>query len=526
MTATTRTTTPRLEWIRPEQTEPHPNNPRRDAGDVTELAASIAAIGVLEPIVVAPAPGSVGVYRIIAGHRRVKAAVQAGEDQVPALVRRDLDSDQAQLEAMLVENLQRVDLSPMEEADAYEQLRLEFGLKPAQIAKSTGRSKATVDSRLALRKLPEALQDQVHTHQVSLAEAAVMVEFAGDADVLATLLRYVGNPNQFAGWADHYRTMRARHAEHVKQVKAARAEGARVVPAAELGDHWRWGGGPGPKALTGLAMTTEQAQAHAAGCEHHALVDDGADLVPACMDPTVHGGPAVTSAADEAAREASARDAEERRAAVAKLREELEVATQCRTRFLTDLVRAGKLTAAAQVEMLAEVLRTHLLHEWEADPVHLADLLGLNLPDAADDEDPGDLALRTLVKQADRWTLPRLVQAVYAAALIVERPHQIGQLDQEWGWTSDGGATARGYLGHLQLLGYTPCDIEQQLLARSATPSCRVCGCTEDAPCLQANSEPCLWVHRVGSTGLCSRCAPTESGNQPGDDGAAEEAAQ
>jgi ParB family chromosome partitioning protein len=461
-----------LDWIRLGQLEPHPHNPRRALGDVGELAASIRAHGVLEPVVVAPGSAE-GVYRLIAGHRRVKAAGQAGLDVVPALIRVDLDGDSVQLQAMLVENLHRSDLSPMEEADAYSQLRLEFDLKPAAIAKAIGRSKATVDQRIALKKLPEQLQDKVHMHQVSLAEAAALVEFAGDSVVLENLSAYAGTA-QFSGWAAHYRKQKVRSAEHAKRVKAARTEGVRVVPASEAPAGWTWGAGDGVKALAGLAFTAEAIEAHATSCEHHVLVDDGSELVPACAQPQAHrpveewedpARPAPVE--DEEARLASAADAEARAAEVAALREGLEVADSCRRTFLTELVRGRKPAATVQAEMLAEVLRAFLLGEMETDPVALAELLGVQLPEAGEDEDDVNLALRTLTQHIDeRWTNTQLVQAIYAAALLVDMPHQARSLTEEWGWSNGGGSIAHGYLEHLGHLGYEPTDTELALLAK------------------------------------------------------------
>jgi ParB family chromosome partitioning protein len=458
-----------LDWIRLEQLEPHPHNPRRELGDVTELAASITAHGVLEPVVVAPGPSG-GVYRLIAGHRRVKAAGQAGLDVVPALVRGDLDSDNVQLEAMLVENLHRADLSPMEEADAYSQLKLDFGYGRADIAAATGRSKATVDQRLALKKLPEHLQDKVHTHQLSLADAAVMVEFAGDAKALTELQMTAGTHN-FSFTVNRMRQQRERAKEHAAAVKQAREAGDTVVDAAGLQEGWRWSSRPGGCSLEALQLDPPAFAAHATSCEHHALVDTDFGLVPACLNPASHlpAGLGVPVPADaEAAREGSARDAEERQAAAAKLREDLAAAATCRADFLQELVRAKKPTTAVLSEMLAEVLRAHLLGDMETDPAGLAELLDVTVPDAGDGEEPYDLALRTLSGQIDRWTLTRLVQATYAAALVLDSPDRERSLSEPWRVGSYTSGVARGYLNHLRHLGYTPCEVEQRLLAVDA----------------------------------------------------------
>lgn len=153
---------------------PHDRNVRRDLGDLDELSASIKGMGVLQPLIVAPDPGtedqgSLG-YILVAGHRRHAAAVKAGLAKVPCVVRTDLDTQAKVLSCMLVENLQRSDLTVMEEADAYAQLEL-LGVKEAAIAKTTGRSRATVHQRILLAGLPAERREQYEKGSLSLEGA-------------------------------------------------------------------------------------------------------------------------------------------------------------------------------------------------------------------------------------------------------------------------------------------------------------------------------------------------------------------
>ena len=174
---------------------PHVNNPRREIGDVVELTASIKAHGILEPLVVAPNGDG---YTLIAGHRRLAAAQAAQLAQVPALLRPDLTDPGRQLEAMLIENTQRTDLTPVEEADAYEQLLAFDGYTITKIAKATGRNPKTVKLRLALNRLEEADRAKVHNHQLTLDNAEILAAFAGTPDY-GYIARYVGTSN--LGWA-------------------------------------------------------------------------------------------------------------------------------------------------------------------------------------------------------------------------------------------------------------------------------------------------------------------------------------
>lgn len=174
---------------------PHGANPRRTVGNVDDLAASITAHGLLEPLVVAPMNGSE--YRLIAGHRRLAAAKQAGIRAVPALLRTDLDTPPAQLEAMLVENTQRTDLTIAEEAAAYAQLVAFPGYTPTKAAKQTGRSVKTVKSRIAIAALPEKTLEKVHAGSITLTDAEALAGFAGEPEY-ESLVKAAGTPN--FGW--------------------------------------------------------------------------------------------------------------------------------------------------------------------------------------------------------------------------------------------------------------------------------------------------------------------------------------
>jgi ParB/RepB/Spo0J family partition protein len=181
----------------------HPRNVRGDVGDLTELAASIKAMGILQPLTVAPnmdggyepaGPDSTimrpSTYIVIAGHRRQEAARKAGLATVPCLIRSDLVKQAAQIEAMLVENLQRTDLTVMEEADAYAQLEL-LGVKDAAIAKATGRAARTVKERRALAGLPtprrEAVEAGKLTVDAGVKIARLRAQWVDDAEILVAI---------------------------------------------------------------------------------------------------------------------------------------------------------------------------------------------------------------------------------------------------------------------------------------------------------------------------------------------------
>lgn len=166
---------------------PHQSNVRRDLGDLAELAASIKGMGVLQPLTVAPDGDD---YVVIAGHRRLAAAQEAGLEAVPCIVRDDLDSQAKVIEAMLVENLQRSDLTAMEEGDAYAQLEL-LGVKDAAICKATGRAPKTVKERRLLASLPTQRREQFENGRLSLEGAVkcarLREKWADDAEILTLI---------------------------------------------------------------------------------------------------------------------------------------------------------------------------------------------------------------------------------------------------------------------------------------------------------------------------------------------------
>ncbi len=155
-----------------DQLEPNSRQPRGrfDDEDLAELTSSITQIGVLQPLVVTGAPDRGGRYRIVAGERRWRAARMAGLEKVP-VVFRDVDDERELLELALVENLQRSDLNPIEEAEAFRSLSDEFGLSQQEIARRVGRSRAAVANALRLLRLPAAVQEQLRSGSLTAGQA-------------------------------------------------------------------------------------------------------------------------------------------------------------------------------------------------------------------------------------------------------------------------------------------------------------------------------------------------------------------
>ena len=158
---------------------PFQTRTRFDDASLSELAQSIMFNGVVQPIVVR-ALGE-GRYQLIAGERRWLASQRAGKTTVPAIVREV--SDEQTMEMTIVENLQRADLNPMEQARAFERLGREFRLTQEQMAQRTGKDRASVTNYLRLLRLPEVVQKFVESGQLTYGHARALLALASSDDM-------------------------------------------------------------------------------------------------------------------------------------------------------------------------------------------------------------------------------------------------------------------------------------------------------------------------------------------------------
>ncbi len=152
-----------------------------DPEKLTELAKSIAASGVVQPILVRAIAG--GRYQLITGERRLLASKEAGKSTIPAMLREV--SDEQAMEMTIVENLQRADLNPMEQARAYARLQSEFQMTQEQIAARTGKERTSVTNFLRLLKLPELIQQQVEVGDLSFGHARTLLSLSTPEQILS-----------------------------------------------------------------------------------------------------------------------------------------------------------------------------------------------------------------------------------------------------------------------------------------------------------------------------------------------------
>lgn len=169
--------------------EPNRGQPRKEFSEeaMRELADSIAQHGVLQPLLVRPLLS--GGYQIVAGERRWRASRMAGLATVPALIRELTDSEVMQI--ALIENLQREDLKPLEEAQGYQALMEEFGFTQDEISKSVGKSRPAVTNALRLLNLPDAVRGMLARGDLSAGHARTLLSFKDEAAMLTAAKRVV-----------------------------------------------------------------------------------------------------------------------------------------------------------------------------------------------------------------------------------------------------------------------------------------------------------------------------------------------
>ncbi len=222
--------------IRLDRIRPNPNQPRARFDDeaLGELTASIREVGVLQPIVVRPDDED-GRYVLIAGERRWRAAEQAGLDDVPAMIRQETD-DTLTLTEALIENVQREDLSPLEEAAAYRQLMEDFAMTHEQIAVGVGKSRSAVTNTLRLLQLPATVQGLLERGAISAGHARALLGLDDES-----YAAHIADTAAAEGWSVRQveEAVRARHGAPPKR----RAPSTEPRPAAiielerRLSDH-------------------------------------------------------------------------------------------------------------------------------------------------------------------------------------------------------------------------------------------------------------------------------------------------
>lgn len=489
----TMTPTYTVEHVPLSRLQPNNSNVRKDLGDLAELTDSIKAQGVLQPAVVAPSTTAKTKYVLVTGHRRAAAAKAAGLKALPCVVREDLDTLGKQIEAMLVENGQRVDLTPIEEGDAYQQLLDLPDYDVKALAARLGHAQAFVRNRVKVAGTPPKVRAGVASGQITLEQALVFAEVSEHPDLLSKLEKALGTYN----WDWQVRAVRdsgkARR-DLAAKTKQLEKQGVTAYPslgkaieslddpdadvaklvhladsaadkayderAAALGDDESDEGledeyGTGklvPAALTDDGHST---------CPGRIVFREGEYLVEGCTQPDLHealtgtdddedaDGGATGSATGSAARVESPEDAAAR-AAREQLHEDLTTAATVRSEHLAVVARAPSddVVHALAVEMAVETL-----NGWRGADARTVLRIEIPKGSTTDSED----AVRDAVKG---WSTAQLVATTALAAQSAFGGLLTGS---DWHpWTAD-------KIRAIAATGYSWSEVERQMLA--ATPA-------------------------------------------------------
>ncbi len=166
------TATDRISRIKISSIKPNRSQPRKkfDAERLKELKESIKEKGMIQPVIIRPVEGG---FELIAGERRLRAAKELGYDEIPAIIKEVNDADS--LELSLIENIQREELNPLEEAMAYKELMERFNFSQEEISRAVGKDKSTISNVLRLLTLPELLQDYISDNLLTIGHAKAIL---------------------------------------------------------------------------------------------------------------------------------------------------------------------------------------------------------------------------------------------------------------------------------------------------------------------------------------------------------------
>jgi ParB family chromosome partitioning protein len=431
-----------LVWLDPKTLVGNPANVRGDLRNLDELVESIAESGIVEPLVVVPLEDG---YRILAGHRRAAAAVIAELDVVPCWVRNDLaEAESDQVAVAVIENVQRDDLTPLEEAHAYAQLSAFPNWSPGRIAQATGRDELFVRRGIQATQLAEELQPAAIAGQLSLEEAARLESFADDPETYATLVKIAGS-----GGIRHALVRAERERDVARHAAEVRAEledqGVRIIERPRHQD----------VALRVSVLTDEEgddldADEHAASCKGHAVYIDDYDgeAIPVCMDPAGFGHRTPRWYRHETEEEAAARIAAEE-AAQAR-RAALEDAATLRQSFIRQLLASKDKPPAGTLRLVVEMLvddQTGL-----PAPEDLAWYLGY--------DGPAELDLAAILAEAVRKAPERRLPKMALAVVAVGAEDNVRSFSNRWG----SAALAVRWLRYLVGAGHQLTEAEEQLM--------------------------------------------------------------
>jgi ParB family chromosome partitioning protein len=432
--------TDQLQLLALDQISPAKDNPRRNIGDVTELAASIKSVGLLEPLI-ATTNGSDGKLVLVAGARRLAAAKKAGLETVPVIVK--TLSEAQRIEAMLIENIQREDLDPLEEAHAYKKL-FDLGYTEHKLAERIGRSQSHISKRISLLKLPDVAKKALDAGKLQLADAYELTKLADHPERIKhaiTLKQQNGYFRDMKQVVDQELEVQKQHDRAAAARAKLTAAGVKIVGAPKY--DWQ-----PPKGCSFVGngwneMNVDLEQHKKRSCSA-AFIDATGNTRWVCTDPASHPKakaaigdgngviyPGGQSTAASMAKEREKRDREEK---------ELEAAAEARTKVLRQALK-GRANKAFAKFTLTQLIA---LAAWGDEGEITCQLLGI------DGKRPEKALVEYAAKSSDH-----LQRAALAVAFAIGENGFLNRLGTD-------GLLER-HLTVLKKLGYEPIAAERKL---------------------------------------------------------------
>lgn len=472
-----------FDLLSPTDIKVHPDNVRSEVvvdAELEELARSIAAKGILEPVVVAPAPPEIPArsmgkakYVLIAGERRLTAAKLAKVKKIPSIIRRDLNTRELQIESMLVENLHRKALTAVEEGDGY-QLLLEFpGATQKDLAAKVGQPVGRIRERIKVAKLPVPVRDRVAGHQITIKDALAIQDFDGDDKTQKRLLDAAAD-GRLAYTLQEAKNQRDHEARVTAQRKAAEDAGYVVhdekpTKARYLHDLGFGYGG----------WDLDRAQAEHGSCEGRTAWMEYGQLKFGCDQPKLHK-PAKAVAPKKSAAEVK-REQEEKEANVRRA-EVVEAHTAAVTSHLAGILN-GDIQTSAPADLTRALLvsavkeQTEQLLEYGTDELHrVSAVIGVAFPTDENGKPYDYYELTSEARQAFLEALDAKVaglkelQLAVVLDLLTRRSAGIGTVEWLLGtYVSDDNADAfaRWEVHLATAYGYVFSDAERETLTYS-----------------------------------------------------------
>jgi ParB/RepB/Spo0J family partition protein len=448
-----------------ELLHPAEDNVRAEIRDVTELAMSIKSSGIQQPLVVRPRDGARG-YEVVFGHRRLAGAALAGLDEVPCIIR-DYD-EQARVVAMAVENLQREDLTALEEARAYKRLA-GLGLTQREISARVGRTQGHISKRIALLQLPEAATAALDSGRITVEEALELTRLREHPERIEKLLKGGGNLH-ISYWVPQELAMIEQEKKAAAAAAALEKKGVRVLGVVYNRYALPDGAVEVERDPWSVGAVVMDPQKHAARpC--HAVVLQSGDLTPlaVCTDPDSH----PKSERKQPSSLADGRPTKAQRQAEQAQRE-FNQAREQRRAFAGELVR-GKVSKDDALELALHGILRIELYEGLAIAcrlLQLDDAVAAKLGDP--DDEPIDDTPADVYVDVDPELLEQVLHE-YAARSPIARARAtlaaaIGACEESQGLTWISAAwlpDTVDYIRFLERRGYKPAKIEADALKRA-----------------------------------------------------------